>query len=306
VSEAPGIRCPACGFDGPSLDPTSCGRCGVVFARYHAPGVPNPSLGPDELPGVPPPPMSTGVATATEQPIENLWALPAAFALAILIDLSGFGRLIIFSSASNWAHELGHATWRWLNGRDALPLLFFTAYSNPDRSFLVSLLVVGGLAALFVWARAEDCRGLQGLAIGFFVIFLAFAIFVRPATEHFLESFAGVFGEFWIAALWVVLFYYRFPAVVRWDNLRFAFLLLGALALTRITGVFLASRHDMSLLPRGAFFGGDGDLDHLLDGGWLVPKIRSVYLTTAAFCIAVIVGHYLYFLRRTFTERSIA
>lgn len=296
--------CPRCGYAGPNLDAESCGRCGVVFARAHAavtePGSPaGPSpLAPEAQAVVPPDPASLSrglLQPASEAPTENRWALPLAFGVALLLNATGFGRLLIYASASNWAHELGHASWRWLNGRGAVPVLFFTFYSEPGRSVGATLFVGVGLATLFLWARGEDCRALMGLAIGFFVIFLLFALALPARREHTLESFAGLFGEFWISTLWIVLFYHRLPSAVRWPQLRWAFLLLGACAYVRIFGIFVASRHDLSLLPWGSFFGGDGDLEQLLAAGWLVPFIRGVYFATAASCAVVIAGHYLYF-----------
>jgi len=234
-------------------------------------------------------------------PRENRWALPLAFGVALVLNSSGCGRLLVYASASNWAHELGHASWRWLNGRSAVPSLFFTFYSQPGRSAALTLLLLAGLVALFLWARSETCVGLMGLAVLFFFIFVGL-IALPAAKEHVLESFAGLFGEFWISTLWVVLFYYRFPDVIRWERLRWAFLFLGACAYTRILGVFWASRADMTLLPWGSFFGGDGDLDRLLNAGWLVPTIRRVYFTTAAVCGAVILCHYAYFAFRLETS----
>jgi len=229
---------------------------------------------------------------------ENGWALPLAFGVALVLNSNGCGRLVVFSTASNWSHELGHATWRWMNGRSAIPALFFTFYSEPGRSVVFSLLVVGGLVALLLWARSADCRGLVALAAAFLAVFAGLAIAMPAAKEHLLESFAGIFGEFWISTLWVALFYFQFPASVRWQQLRWAFLFLGAAAYTRILGIFLASRTDMSRLPWGSFYGGDGDLDKLLAAGWLVPFIRQVYFTVAAICGAILALHYAYFLWR--------
>jgi hypothetical protein len=291
--------CPHCGYSGPSLDPGTCGRCGVVFSRLHSEAAPPPDV-------VPPPD-----AIATEEAFpsrleaveedaprsENRWALPLSFGVALALNSTGCGRLVVYASASNWAHELGHASWRWLNGRSAFPALFITFYSEPGRSAAFTLLFLAGLLALFLWARSEACFGLMGLAVFFFLSFLGF-LALPSSREHVLESFAGLFGEFWISTLWVILFYYRFPGVVRWERLRWAFLFLGAAAYTRILGVFWKSREDMSLLPWGAFFGGDGDLDHLLSAGWLVPFLRRTYFTTAAVCGLIILLHYLYFLWR--------
>jgi hypothetical protein len=235
------------------------------------------------------------VASAVDVPRnETRWALPLAFGVALVLNSNGCGRLLVYASASNWAHELGHASWRWLNGRSAVPALFFTFYSQPGRSAVVTLLVLGSLVGLLLWARSEQCVGLMVLAGAFFLVFVGFTALPAP-REHLLESFAGIFGEFWISTLWVVLFYYRFPSVLGWPRLRWAFLFLGACAYTRILGVFLASRADMSLLPWGSFFGGDGDLERLLAAGWLVPTIRRVYFTTATFCGALLLGHYVYF-----------
>jgi hypothetical protein len=292
------FACPHCGFTGPSLEAGTCGRCGVIFAKAHVPKSPealqpqpeseaSPELlGEFAQPAAPPSPRPQ---------TQVRWALPLAFAVGLLLNSNGCGRLVVYSSASNWAHELGHASWRWLNGRSAVPALFFTFYSQPGRSFIFTVLVLGGLAALFLLARSEECRGLMALATLFFLCFVGL-LALPAAKEHLLESFAGLFGEFWISTLWVILFYYRFPSALRWERLRWAFLFLGACAYVRIVGVFWVSRADMTLLPWGSFFGGDGDLERLLAGGWLVPTIRHVYVTTAAVCGAVIGLHYVYFL----------
>ncbi len=290
--------CPHCGFTGPSLEPGTCGRCGIVFSRIHSAEAPPPAAA--LAPAVVPPAELTPEAEWVDQarpPAANRWALPLAFGVALALNSNGCGRLLVYASASNWAHELGHASWRWLNGRSAVPLLFVTFYSQPSRSVAFTLLVLGGLIALFLWARGEACVGLMSLAGMFFALFLGFLALPAP-SEHVLESFAGIFGEFWISTLWVALFYFRFPAVVPWTRVRWAFLLLGACAYTRILGIFWASRADMSLLPWGSFFGGDGDLDHLLAAGWTVPTLRRVYFTIAAVCGAFLVGQYLYFLWR--------
>ena len=232
---------------------------------------------------------------------ENRWALPLAFGVALALNSNGCGRLLVYAIASNWAHELGHATWRWLNGRSAVPALFFTFYSQPGRSVAFTLLVLGGLLALFLWARRDACLGLMALALLFFALFVG--LLALPArTEHLLESFAGLFGEFWISTLWVLLFYVRFPAPVPWAKLRWAFLLLGACAYTRILGVFWTSRSDMSLLPWGSFFGGDGDLERLFAGGWMVADMRHVYFTTAAVCGALMACTYAFFAWRLETS----
>lgn len=293
------FACPHCGFSGPSLDAGTCGRCGVIFSKVHAePAVERAPL----LPVVESPETGllleeTELQEASTRARQNVWALPLAFGVALLLNSNGCGRLVVYSSTSNWAHELGHASWRWLNGRSAVPALFFTFYSQPGRSVLFTLLVLAGLAALFLWARPERCFGLMTLAALFFALFVCL-LALSSAEEHVLESFAGIFGEFWISTLWVVLFYYRFPSALHWEKLRWAFLFLGAAAYVRILGVFWASRSDMTLLPWGSFFGGDGDLDRLLTAGWLVPRIRRTYFTTAAVCGSVLLAHYLFFLVR--------
>jgi hypothetical protein len=266
----------------------------VIFARVHQPA--SPAAEPAE-PDPSPIPPRPALDTAADVSSVNRWALPLSFLVALLLNASGCGRLVIYSSAGNWTHELGHASWRWLNGRSAFPALFFTFYAEPGRSVLSALLVLAGLVGLFLWARTADCVGLMRLAVLFGALFLGFTIAIPAPRERLLESFAGIFGEFWISTLWVVLFYYRFPDSVRWTRLRWAFLFLGAGAFVHILRIFWISRDDMSLLPWGSFFGGDGDLDQLLAAGWLVPTIRRVYFTTAAVCAAIITAHYLYFLR---------
>lgn len=268
-----------------------------MFSRLHSEAARRPDVAPRPE-AVPPEEASVTAGLETEEAetprTEDRWALPLAFGVAFVLNSTGCGRLVVYATASNWAHELGHASWRWLNGRSAFPTLFFTFYSQPGRSAVFTLLVLGGLLGLFVWARREECFGLAGLVVLFFLVFLGL-LALPPGKEHVLESFAGLFGEFWISTLWVLLFYYRFPDVVRWERLRWVFLFLGAAAYTRILGVFWKSRQDMTLLPWGSFFGGDGDLDRLLSAGWLVPFIRRTYFTTAAVCALLMAAQYLYF-----------
>ena len=156
--------CPHCGYTGPSLDPGTCGRCGVIFSRLHSVDAPPPREA--GLPLAAPEAFVSPELDPAEQPTpprENRWALPLAFGVALVLNSSGCGRLLVYASASNWAHELGHASWRWLNGRSAVPSLFFTFYSQPGRSAAFTLLLLAGLVALFLWARSETCVGLMGL-----------------------------------------------------------------------------------------------------------------------------------------------
>ena len=107
--------CPHCGYSGPSLDPGTCGRCGVVFSRLHSEAARKPDVvlpieaaipeEPDDAPEV-------QAAEAEAPRTENRWALPLAFGVAFVLNSTGCGRRVVYATASNWAHELGHAVGR--------------------------------------------------------------------------------------------------------------------------------------------------------------------------------------------------
>jgi hypothetical protein len=230
--------------------------------------------------------------------LTNRLALPVAFLLAWLVASVPWAHFVLQSTFAMEIHELGHATLLWLGSRWAVPLPMITMNLSCSRSPLLFVLVF--VAAAYAGQRAwrEGSRGLARLFAALCV--LQVLVTLLPShTFDMLVQFAGVGGEFYLSAWLVSAFYYRFPPDLRWDQARWFFLFIGAGTFTLNAQRWLAARHDRSAIPWGAFFGGDGDMDHLRDQfGWSEAHIVSVYLWVGAVSAALVLGHYLWFALR--------
>jgi hypothetical protein len=260
----------------------------VVFAKLHrAVELPvEPRAAPAPEPTKPALPRSTLV---------NRLALPGAFALAWLVAHNGWARFAMQATFAMEIHELGHASLLWLGSRWAVPLPMFTLNLSEHRSVIVFALITGSLG--FVGRRAwqQGSRGVALWCAG--IVGLQLLVTLLPdRTFDLLVQFAGVGGEFYLSAILVVAFYYRFPADLRWDRARWFFLAIGACTFALNTQRWWLARRNAEAIPWGSFFGGDGDMDHLRDQfGWTPAHLVSVYLWVGGLSAAVIACHYLYF-----------
>jgi len=186
----------------------------------------------------------------------------------------------------------------WLQYLGGVLAAFFGSWFFFDgRNPVIFLLLTAGAGALAVsglWGRSTL---LIGLGVGLVLLQVFFTFLIGEDLYSTAFFFNGIAGEFLLGTLLTVSFYYRMPPLMRWESTRFLALLAGAFALTTNTLSWRRYAADPTTLPLGTAIGGrgdsGGDLNHLLnDAGWTVDVLAGNYLTLAAFCWLVVLGHY--------------
>jgi Zn-finger nucleic acid-binding protein len=225
-----------------------------------------------------------------DEGIGNRLGVPLAlvFGLAFCATPSGqfFGSLV-----SMPFHELGHALVSWLSSRFALPLPFFTVWSN-DPSLLFGL----ALGALLGWFGFHSWR--EGRRFG---LLLAGALlsaqlwlscFVSARTSLMCQILGGGLGEIVLGGLVLVAFHFPLPARLRWDFWRWPALLPGGVCFGHAALTWIAAARDSRRIPWGSAIGSesDGDMNRIVrDFGWSAAELSRFYL--AAACVsALLIG----------------
>lgn len=264
------MRCPSCRLE--DARPPRCDRCGVALSG----SVPQEAA-------LPPLPLARKVRseplTLVDAGRYELWAVPAALAIAALVVATPPGRFLVGASAEMEMHELGHATALWLAGRFALPLPMFTL-SDGGRSAITFVLVAVGLAYLAAVAIREHLPHLIAFSG---VAALALCLGTLGLSGDALDSwvkFAGMGGEFWLSTLLMLAFPLRMPASWRWAQSRWFFLGWGALAFAADARRWLRAE-----IPWGSFWGGDGDMGVLAARGWTEPQLVHAYRWVGVLCV---------------------
>jgi len=198
-----------------------------------------------------------------------------------------------FRKDALWLQYLGgvlaafFGSWFFFDGRNPVIFLLLTAGAG--------VLVVSGLwgrSALLIW-----------LGVGLVLLQVFFTFLIGEDLYNTAFFFNGIAGEFLLGTLLTVSFYYAMPPLMRWESTRFLALLPGVFALTTNTLSWWRYANDPETLPLGTAIGGrgdsGGDLNHLLnDAAWSVDTLTGNYLTLAALCWLVVLGHYGYGLWR--------
>lgn len=203
------------------------------------------------------------------------WSLPAAFALGLVARTLALPMLFV-SPARVFFHELGHGVAAWSCSWRALPLPIGLTVIIPGRSVWVycALSLASG-AIVYLGVKFKSWVFSVG-AIGFFTALTYVTWWVAEPSQRLLVSFAGVAGEFIVAALCTVLFFTKFPPRLRWDFWRWPVLLLGAMVLVEDLRYWHSVSRDFSRIPWGGLYADDGDLTQLRnDHGWSALEITS-------------------------------
>lgn len=250
--------------------------------------------------------------TPPEQPLEGdptfcVAILPIAFTLAALVYYVLLPLRLFFGFGTMCVHELGHAVTSWLQGHPALPTPVGYTMWSMQRSLPFTACVSGLLISLIWLGRKQKLLHLVLFASVILVLQLYCSFGLSPDQGEMWRKFGGVGGEFVLGTLLVIGFYYRLPAVFRWDGLRFPAIVLGAYSfLSNYDFWGKVARHQLSI-PWGSWLDGsdaNGDLGVLRDSfGWSADQIATSYTTLGRFCLSIIIAHYLYFAFRALANR---
>lgn len=212
----------------------------------------------------------------------NLFAVPVALAFGGLFCSTDFGYFLARLSAMP-LHELGHATASWLTSRFAVPLPFFTIWSN-EQSWFVGILVAAFLLGFTLISYREGRRWGVGLGLGLLLTQLVLSGFLSARASLFVQIASGALGEIFFGALLLATFHFPLPDRLRWDFWRWFALVPGALSLTQSLRLWFEARHDLNLLPWGSALGSasDGDMNRLVQQfSWRPQDLAALYAALA-------------------------
>lgn len=173
-------------------------------------------------------------AFAYDTPLVNGVAVPAALLLGVVCQATGFD-IFVYATTGMWMHELGHAIVAWLSGFFAIALPFVTLQPSEDRSFLVTVVVLGAIGALAFYGYRKRRWALLGFSGVLVATQALLTLSVNPAQATEWVIFSGLAGELALPTALVVAFYQRLPA--RWDFWRYP--ALAASGVTLVRGLFL-------------------------------------------------------------------
>jgi hypothetical protein len=216
------MECPKCHFDHPQQT-DECLKCGIIFAKYLAFQEAVANVRPVE-PERSPEQINQAQSKAKNEFLCRAFALPGALLLGWLANYS---MPMLCAFLAMWLHEFGHAICGWFCGYMAFPTAWITMIG--DRSRWISLLfgaaaAVGGYFAF----RLERWFWVAVSA----VILLLFILgnLQTEAHAHLLFTFWGDGGAYVLSTILMLTFYARADSPITKNQLRWGFLILGAMA----------------------------------------------------------------------------
>lgn len=283
-----GMVCPRCGSV-QDANPAECLRCGVVFAKFlqlHEDAVSAPTD--RDCSSV----LADLERVHADQPDlrqelrARALALPSAFLGAWLAVKTAPGLVRLFTM---WVHESGHAVSAWLCGYSAWPGPWFTPVGNQRSialtGLLGALLVVSGYLA---W-QAERWFWLVASTI-VLLLTLCCTFFISAGQARQLTTFAGDGGCLVFGTILMLTVYARADHPLRREGLRWALLVLGALA---FMDAYLVWSGSLDRLPFGESEHGLSDPTVLVEEyGWGVLLLVNRYLALARGCFVVLLAAY--------------
>ncbi len=282
------MDCPKCGF---ALDAggSECPRCGVIVAKFlRAHETPQESA--IEFPSA----LQTEAVDAAEREraarselIARALAVPLALAFAWFAVHSSPGGVRMLSM---WVHESGHAVSAWLCGYLAWPGPWFTPIAS-ERSPVFTMLLVGLLAYGGYQAWLFQRWGWMAASAGTLLLVLYCTLLLAPGKAHQMITFGGDGGCFVLGMMLMLTVYSREDHPIREEHLRWALLVIGALAFMDVYRVWSGP---IDRLPFGENENGLSDPSVLTEEyGWSVLTLINRYGELAKACFAVLTAAYL-------------
>lgn len=241
-------------------------------------------------------------ATSSWTSFDNAWvnaaAPPLVAAAAVLTARSPLGFLL--QGFHVWIHEVGHASISWLSGRRALPLPIGWTNVEHSQSLVLELAFLLGYGALVVvgWRERRPWPMALGAALLATQVWMTW--FFGEERARMWMIFAGVGGEFYLAAAMVGLFYLEFPDWFRWGWCRYLVLFLGAASFYETYSFWWKVKRGLEGIPYGSMINGEGDSNgdmNILhdDYRWTQHQIIGTYWHLGNACIVAVVAIYLFY-----------
>jgi hypothetical protein len=233
-----------------------------------------------------------------DSPLVEALAPPLVGGLAVLFTLSPFG--FFLEGFHVWVHEFGHASAAWLSGRWALPLPFGWTNVEPEKSAFVyvGLPLLFATMAFFGWRERKVWPVVLGVVLLAVQTWMTWS--VPESISHKWMIFAGVGGEFYLAAAMVGMFFFEFPDGFRWGACRYGFLFIGSSCFFESYSFWYKVKRGLEGIPYGSMINGEddggGDMNILKDDyGWTQHHIIAAYYHLANGCLLALLVVYLVF-----------
>lgn len=270
--------CPSCGRPVRSARRCPCGASGTAG-----------------LPGA----NATWDVPALDRSVERRFrqfALPVALLCAWGLVHTGLPHMLLRTVFSMWIHELGHAAAAWLCGRWAFPGPWFTPVA-AEPSWLLAAVVATGLGyAVYRWRRSA----LLAIPVGLLLAQLVCTLLLSERAVRSFIVWSGDGGCMVFGTLLMLSFYAARDSQIRVGWLRWGFLVIGAAAFADGFSTWWAARADRDAIPFGENEGqGLSDPTVLVfEQQFSIPGLVHGYLVLGFACLAVLVGAYVWGLRR--------
>ncbi len=269
------MECPKCGV-ALDTDFTDCPRCGIVVSKYLHAHDASHEIAVAGAPAVP------ETETTSHERLIRVVAIPAALLLARFLVRTSPGTVRMITM---WVHESGHAVTAWLCGFPAFPGPWATAVA-PERSLLFTLMLVAALA-VGAYRGWQLRRGFWALAAGGTLLLVLFCtVRINHVNARQLITFGGDAGCFVLGTLMMLTVYAREDHPIRQNQIRWALLVIGALAFMDAYTVWSGP---IDALPFGEDEHGISDPSVLTEmDGWNVLMLIRRYLGVARGCLTVL------------------
>jgi hypothetical protein len=303
--------CPKCRATG--VNPDACDHCGIFFASFRKHQHKVKILESGGFLGSEKDAESTnGNRVIFDHWKIHVFALPAVVLFTLVIKLVPALDFIPTYFFTIPLHEFGHAITAWISGRFAfpigalIPMAAFTQISS-EKNFLVTLLWLSGLGYLAFLSLKAKKPYLFLVSACFILASLKMTWFSGIETSSMLITYFGCGGEFVLATLLMIAFYYRLPDSWRWDFFRYPFLLVGGYGFASAYLQWHQISRGTRPLPIGSFLDGvggpGGDMGALMSQyHWSQAEIIASYTKIGNLCAWIIAAHYFYFLARSLIQ----
>jgi hypothetical protein len=293
------MDCPKCGFVHADVI-AECARCGVIVERYlrlRATVPVGEAATPFPVAAIR---LTAGPSDAHDDARETArevyvraFAVPVALLVAMALKeaMPFLTRLIAM-----WIHEGGHALSAWLSSYFAFPGPWATPVGSERSAILAP-----GLAALLLWGAVVGWQRARWFWVAAAAAGIAVTLYCSYGLTHQQAQqfiiFSGDGGSFAIGTTLMLTMYARNTHKVRRDGLRWAFLVIGAMALADARGNWSGNVAD---IPFGEDNRGLSDPSVLVEEfNWSLGFLMGRYAQVSSACLAVLAVVYLVGLVRT-------